>query len=96
MSKEAMVLSRSSSDAPPAVQEWLHLALSAPVRRRALRYVLIVGAILITINHGDALLHGDVSTGRLIRIGLTLLVPYLVSTFSSVAAMLEAQRPKGE
>jgi len=79
----------------PAAKEWLRLAASAPVRRRALRYAVVVGAILITINHGDAILRGDLPLGRLLRIGLTLMVPYLVSTFSSVGAMLQMRREKG-
>jgi hypothetical protein len=75
--------------------EWLRLAASAPVRRRAVRYALVVGAILITINHGDAILRGDLPVGRLLRMGLTVMVPYLVSTFSSVGAMLQMRREKG-
>jgi len=46
-----------------------------------------VGSVLVSINHGDAILRGDVGRGRLLRIALTVLVPYLVSTSSSVAAV---------
>jgi hypothetical protein len=77
------------------VMERLRLAASAPVRRRAVRYALVVGAILITINHGDAILRGDLPVSRLLRMGLTVMVPYLVSTFSSVGAMLQMRREKG-
>ena len=56
---------------------------------RACTYAVVVGAVLITINHGDAILAGDLPTGRWLRMGLTVLVPYLVSTFSSVGATLE-------
>jgi hypothetical protein len=66
---------------------FLDLASSPRVVRRALLYALIVGAILIAINHGDALLAGDVSTERLWKMGLTVLVPYTVSTLSSVGAL---------
>jgi hypothetical protein len=62
-------------------------ATSAPVVRRALKYAVVVGAILIAINHGDALLAGQLESGRLFRMGLTVLVPYAVSTLSSVEAM---------
>lgn len=75
-----------------AALEWLRLAASSAVRRRALRYAVVVGAVLVTINHGDALLHGGVTLDRWLRIGLTLLVPYLVSTFSSVGALLQVRR----
>jgi hypothetical protein len=66
---------------------FLDLALSGAVVRRALKYAVIVGAILITINHGDALIHGEVGVGRLLKMGLTVLVPYMVSTLSSVEAL---------
>ncbi|HVG08396.1 MAG TPA: nitrate/nitrite transporter NrtS [Thermoanaerobaculia bacterium] len=77
------------------MSEWLLLAFSGPVRRRALRIMAVVGAILITINHGDAILHGDVDGARLARILLTLAVPYVVSTVSSVAAMREMRKKDG-
>ena len=77
------------------MKEWLQLAFSGPVRRRALRIMLVVGAILITINHGDAILRGDVDGARLARILLTLAVPYIVSTVSSVAAMREMSKRDG-
>ena len=67
--------------------EWIELASSRGVVRRALGYAVVVGAILITINHGDALIRGDVDTVRLLKMGLTVLVPYTVSTLSSVQAM---------
>ena len=69
------------------VRQNVRLARSGPVVRRSLRYAFVVGAILIAINHGSAILHGDLDTGRLVRMGLTVLVPYIVSTLSSVEAM---------
>jgi len=74
-------------------------ASDGAVVRRALWCMAIVGAVLITINHGDALVAGEVSGKRLIQIGLTLLVPYCVSTVSSVGAMRafrrQAESPSG-
>jgi len=78
-----------------SMKEWLSLALSGPVRRRALRIMVVVGAILITINHGDAILRGEVDGARFARILLTLAVPYVVSTVSSVAAMREMRKKDG-
>jgi hypothetical protein len=49
--------------------------------------MFVVGAILIAINHGDALLQGRIDAERVFKICLTLLVPYGVSTSSSVAAL---------
>lgn len=71
------------------MQSWIQLALSKSVVRRALKYALVVGVILIAINHGDAILRGDVGMRRLFKMLLTVFVPYAVSTSSSVSAMRE-------
>lgn len=71
---------------------WLSLALQPSVVRRGLMYALVVGAILIAINHGDALLAGDVGVGRAPKMALTVLVPYVVSTLSSVGALRATER----
>ena len=71
------------------MSEWLRLATERSVARRALRYALVVGAVLITINHGYAILRGDVTWPRVLRMLLTATVPYLVSTASSVSALRE-------
>jgi predicted exporter len=63
------------------------VAFQRGVVRRALLYAVVVGAILIAINHGDALIAGNVSAERWWKMGLTVLVPYAVSTLSSVAAL---------
>jgi hypothetical protein len=57
------------------------------VVRRALAFAVVVGAILIGINHGDALLRGEIDSVRLWKMGITVLVPYSVSTLSSVSAI---------
>ena len=53
---------------------------------------MIVGAVLIAINHGPAILRGRVARSRLVQIVLTVLVPYTVSTASSVATRRELSR----
>ncbi len=65
----------------------LQLATSPNVIRRALGYAVVVGAILIAINHADALARGEFDLIRGIKMGLTVLVPYTVSTLSSVQAL---------
>lgn len=74
------------------MNEWIQLASSPGVVRRALGYAVVVGAILIMINHGDALIRGDIDTVRLLKMGFTVLVPYTVSTLSSVQAMRQYGR----
>jgi hypothetical protein len=71
------------------MREWFTLATRPSVIRRSLKYAVVVGAVLIAINHGDAVFRGDVDVVRMGRMGLTVLVPYLVSTLSSVGAMRE-------
>jgi hypothetical protein len=46
-----------------------------------------VGSVLIAINHGDALIAGQIDAARCWKMGLTVLVPYAVSTLSSVGAL---------
>jgi hypothetical protein len=69
------------------VKDWLGVAARRDVVRRALAYAVVVGAILISINHGDALVRGELGEGRLLKMLLTVMVPYCVSTSSSVGAI---------
>jgi hypothetical protein len=78
------------------MREWLREATAPTVVKRALTYALIVGTVLITINHGDAIVRGNVDTTRLLKMGLTVMVPYLVSTFSSVGAIRNLRRAQAE
>ncbi len=72
------------------MREWLQLASQGVVVRRALGYAVVVGLILIAINHADALLRGDLDSTRIFKMGLTVMVPYCVSTASSVGAMRQS------
>ena len=74
------------------MSSWIAVALRPAVFRRALLYGVIVGAILIAINHGDALMRGDVDAVRLLKMCLTPLVPFAVSTLSSVGAIRNFER----
>ena len=69
------------------MKSWYELATSTRVVRRALVYAALVGSVLITINHGDAILRGEFSEVRLLKALLTVCVPYIVSTLSSVQAL---------
>ena len=73
-------------------QSALALACSWPVVRRALGYGLVVGFVLASINHGDCFVHGHFGTdGCWYKSILTACVPYVVSTLSSVQALLSAE-----
>lgn len=70
-------------------KEWWQIARSPSIVMRGLKYGAIVGSVLIVINHGNAIVEGTVDTTRLIQMVLTMLVPYCVSTASSVGAVME-------
>ena len=69
------------------ISEWLRLATRPVVVKRAARTAVVVGAILIAINHGSEILSGRITSYGLLQICLTITVPYLVSTSSSVATL---------
>jgi len=71
---------------------WIALATSPSVVRRATVVAIVVGTVLVAINHGDAILRGELGVGRLLRIALTVMVPYCVSTYSSVSALRASAR----
>lgn len=66
---------------------WWQLARRPDVVGRALRTALLVGSVLIVINHGDALISLDLNLERVLKMILTVCVPYCVSTYSSVGAL---------
>ena len=73
------------------MRDWLQMCFQKKVMLRALKYSLIVGALLIAINHGDTIVRGEVGSQQVAQMLLTLLVPYTVSTLSSVGAMREME-----
>lgn len=68
-------------------ERFFSLVFSHGVVTRALRVGLIVGTILAFINHGDKILTMTLLTGDIYRIIFTYLVPYIVSSWSSVMAI---------
>lgn len=71
----------------PEVTGFLALALTRGVVLAALRIALVVGSILALINHGGAILELSFTRSSLLQIVLTYMVPYSVSTYSSVRAL---------
>lgn len=55
---------------------------------RGLKCSLVVGPILVAINQGDVLLSGELGPTLYWKTALTFLVPYWVSVFSSVSAIV--------
>lgn len=68
------------------------LCFSRTVIRRAAYSALVVGSILIIINHSDVLMRGEFGYFRLFQMVLTMIVPYIVSTVSSVTTIMELRK----
>ena len=67
--------------------QWLSLATRPAIVKRAARTAAVVGVLLIAINHGEKIVTGQITRFSVLQICLTLTVPYLVSTSSSVATL---------
>jgi len=59
-----------------------------------MKYAFVVGPVLVAINYGDAIAQGTVDDVDMFKIGLTMMVPYLVSTFSSVGTICKMRHEK--
>ena len=71
------------------LRTFISIAMERSTVVRALRIAAIVGTTLVAINQGGKFLSGGVDTGCLISSGLTFVVPYCVSTVSTVLARTE-------
>ena len=69
-------------------KNWLYAARSPDIVRRSTKVSLIVGTILVAINQGDVLLSGAFDTELLWKIPMTYCVPYAVSTYAAIDALL--------
>jgi hypothetical protein len=78
------------------IYEWISLATTPAIVKRAARTAAIVGVLLIAINHGEKILTGQITRFSLLQICLTVTVPYLVSTTSSVATLKAMTRDKSD
>ncbi len=76
----------------PTIATWIALAKSPMIVKRALGYALVVGSLLIAINHGTCIINREYSFTCLWQSALSLCVPFIVSTFSSVQALLGGNR----
>lgn len=68
------------------MRQWLALAMDSTTIIRSMKVALVVGTVLVIINHGDALIAGELDLVRLIRICLTYFVPFAVSMYATVTA----------
>jgi hypothetical protein len=78
-----------------AMTTWITLARRRDIVKRSLKVAVIVGTILIMINYGDRLVRGSIGGPDLIKMMLTYCVPYCVSTYAAVSAILAARAADG-
>jgi hypothetical protein len=78
------------------MKEWFSIAVRRDVVARGLKVGLIVGTILTAINHGDGILTGQIAPAAVWKIPLTYLVPYFVSTYAGVEAILRQQDERSD
>ncbi len=70
------------------MKDWLAIAFSRQVVMRATKIAFVVGTILVAINQGDAVLDGSLTAATVWKIPMTYLVPYVVSTYAAVSAIM--------
>jgi hypothetical protein len=69
------------------MRDWLAIAFQKTVVYRSLKMAAVVGTLLVLINHGDSIASGVLTGMQIVKIAVTFLVPYCVSTISSVTAI---------
>ena len=67
----------------------LPIFFSKPVAVRAAKVAIIVGVILAFINHGGVILSGDITAECWVKMLLTCLVPYSVSSITATMNIME-------
>lgn len=70
------------------VTAWLEISLRRDVVRRSFKVASIVGTILALINYWDRFFPYTLDATAYFKIALTYCVPYCVSTYASVSAVL--------
>lgn len=70
------------------MHRWISLALQRTVLIRSAKVGLVVGTFPALINYADRVLTRKMETLDWMKLSLTYIVPYLVSTYASVADVL--------
>ncbi len=73
------------------MESWFQIALRPGVYRRALKTSLFVGTLLVIINQAGQIFDHGLMPEICIKIILTYMVPYCVSTYASVEAIRDSQ-----
>ncbi len=73
------------------MNKFLHLAMQPSIKRRAIRVALVVGSVFFMINYADKLIAGTLTQPEIFKALVSYCVPYCVSTYSSVLAIMERE-----
>lgn len=68
---------------------YYQVAKSASVVKRAFKVAFVVGSVLNIINQGEVLFRLDLASLNYMKIFLTYIVPYSVTTYTAIAFKLE-------
>lgn len=66
--------------------KFLTIFTDASIRNRALIVASVIGPVLTLINQYDAIVNQGFEGVNFLKVGLTFVVPYLVSSYSSLRA----------
>ena len=73
------------------MNRWTCTACKKEIVVQSIKVALVVGTLLVAINYGEKFLAGGIRRGDVFRIILTYFVPYGVSTYASVQAILRRE-----
>ena len=73
-------------------QGFLASLISPEVIPSALKIAVVVGSLLFAINHGKALVSGQMNGDRWVSVALTYVVPYLVNAHGQYIAKSRRKR----
>ncbi len=73
------------------MKSWFEIAFQSRVYKRALKTSLLIGTLLALINQSSQIIDHGFMPEICIKILLTYMVPYCVSTYASVEAIRDSQ-----
>ena len=73
------------------MKSWFQIALQTGVYKRALKTSVFVGTLLVIINQGGDILDYGFLPETCLKIFLTYLIPYCVSTYASIGVIRDSQ-----
>ena len=71
------------------IKKWIKTAMRRDIVMTSIRVAVVVGTILVAINCGDRICTLSLTTKDVLKIFPTYMVPYLVSTYSSVKVIIK-------